>query len=224
MGIVNIIFGAAMTNAESISSDPRPYHHGDLRRALIDAALDLVTEEQDWSFSLRNVARRARVSHNAPYNHFADKGELLAAVAAEGFEALRARLLSATAGIEAPGAALAAAALAYVRHGVENPALYRLMFGPALATPSGDRPADARSAGAKARAVLEEIILRGARLGAFAISPDDGSELDMAALSAWSAVHGMTMLVIDDLPGTRLPLDQLVGGLMRVLGRGLAPR
>jgi len=213
-----------MTNAESISPEARPYHHGDLRRALIEAALALVTEEQDWSFSLRNVARRAGVSHNAPYNHFADKAALLAAVAAEGFEALRARLLSATAGTEAPGAALGAAALGYVSRGVENPALYRLMFGPALATPFGDRPAEARSAGAKARAVLDDIILRGARSGAFAIAPDDRRALDMAALSAWSLVHGLTMLVIDDLPGTRLPLDQLLGAVMGVLVKGLAPR
>jgi AcrR family transcriptional regulator len=213
-----------MTNAEPASCDPRPYHHGDLRRTLIDAALALVTEKQDWGFSLRNVARRAQVSHNAPYNHFADKGALLAAVAAEGFEALRERLASATADIEAPGAALGAAALAYVSRGVENPALYRLMFGPALATPSGDRPAEARSAGAKARAVLDDIILRGARSGAFAISPDDRRALDMAALSAWSLVHGLTMLAIDDLPGTRLPLDQLLGAVIGVLVKGLAPR
>jgi AcrR family transcriptional regulator len=213
-----------MTKAASASSDPRSYHHGDLRRALIDAALALVTEEQDWSFSLRNVARRAEVSHNAPYNHFAEKRELLAAVAAKGFEALRARMISAIAGIGAADAALATAALAYVSLGVENPALYRLMFGPALATPSGDRPTEARIAGAKARAALEDIILRGSRSGAFAISPDNKSELDMAALSAWSAVHGMTMIVINDLSGSRRPISQLVDGLMRTLIRGLAPR
>src|SRR5271167_3875727 len=77
------------------ASEPRTYHHGDLRRSLIDAALALVTEEQDWTFSLREVARRAGVSHNAPYNHFADKRELLAAVAVAGFEALRAKMLNA---------------------------------------------------------------------------------------------------------------------------------
>ena len=75
-------------------AETRPtYHHGDLRRALVDAALALVTEEQDWGFSLREVTRRAGVSHNAPYNHFADKRDLLAAVAAAGFETLRMRLV-----------------------------------------------------------------------------------------------------------------------------------
>ena len=122
-----------------------------------------MTEEQDWGFSLREVARRAKVSHSAPYNHFADKGELLGAVAAEGFAALRARLLAAAAGIEDAGVALAATACAYVGQGVKNPALYRLMFGEALAAGSGDRPEAARVAGAQARAVLDAVILRGAR-------------------------------------------------------------
>ena len=58
---------------KSRRADPPPYHHGDLRRALIDTALELVTEEQDWAFSLREVARRAGVSHQAPYNHFPEK-------------------------------------------------------------------------------------------------------------------------------------------------------
>lgn len=65
------------------------YHHGDLRRALIDTALAMVTEEGAWNFTLREVARRAGVSHTAPYNHFEDKAALLAEVAALGFEALR---------------------------------------------------------------------------------------------------------------------------------------
>ena len=79
---------------------PQPYHHGDLRRALIDTALQLVTEEQDWTFSLREVARRAGVSHHAPYNHFPDKLDLLAAVAAVGFERLRDGMLRAMAGMD----------------------------------------------------------------------------------------------------------------------------
>src|SRR3954470_22592715 len=66
-----------------------PYHHGDLRRALIDTALTMVTEEGAWDFTLREVARRTGVSHMAPYNHFEDKSALLAEVAALGFRALR---------------------------------------------------------------------------------------------------------------------------------------
>jgi AcrR family transcriptional regulator len=211
-----------MTNAES--ADARPYHHGDLRRALIEAALALVKEEQDWAFSLREVARRAGVSHNAPYNHFPEKRDLLAAVAAAGFETLRERMLAATVGIRSPRTALIACARAYVQAGVENPALFRLMFGPVLVTIAAGRPAEARDAGARAKAVLDEIILRGAQSGDFATSPDGKSELAMASLSVWSAVHGLTMLALDKLTGSDLSIDNLVKRLMRTLFDGLMPR
>src|ERR1700677_662644 len=88
------------------SAPPRAYHHGDLRRSLVEAALALLSEKQDWAFSLREVARRAGVSHNAPYNHFADKRELLVAVASMGFERLRERMLLAIAGVTNPKTAL----------------------------------------------------------------------------------------------------------------------
>src|SRR4051812_17717177 len=74
------------------SAAPPPYHHGDLRRALIEMALTMLTEEGAWNFTLREVARRAGVSHAAPYNHFADKSALLAELAALGFETLRAQM------------------------------------------------------------------------------------------------------------------------------------
>src|SRR5271170_5207779 len=128
-----------MANAESAVA--KPYHHGDLRRALIEAALALLEEEQDWAFSLRHVARRAGVSHNAPYNHFPEKQNLLAAIAVVGFERLRDRLASAAAGTKSPELAVVRIGVAYVHLGVENPALYRLMFGSALADQkSGQRP------------------------------------------------------------------------------------
>src|SRR5271167_2957670 len=103
-----------MRPKQSKTRKPPAYHHGDLRRSLIDAGLALVTEEQDWTFSLREVARRAGVSHNAPYNHFADKRELLAAVAATGFAQLGERILAAISGIENAQTALERGALAYV--------------------------------------------------------------------------------------------------------------
>jgi AcrR family transcriptional regulator len=119
------------------STNIRPYHHGDLRHALIDAAMALVTEEQDWTFSLREVARRAGVSHNAPYNHFGEKQDLLIAVAGAGFERLRERMAAAVAGIAAADKALLACGRAYLATALESPALYRLMLGPALAKSKG---------------------------------------------------------------------------------------
>lgn len=178
-----------------------PYHHGDLRRAMVDAALALVTEEQDWGFSLREVARRAGVSHNAPYKHFADKRDLLAAVAAVGFEALRVRLAAAVAREHSADAALVAIGTTYVRFGIDNPAHYRLMFGPTLTAAEGGLPAAAAEAAAGAKAVLQGMVLQGAQTGCFAVSPDSRAELDLAALAAWSLVHGLTMLAIDGLAG-----------------------
>ena len=144
---------------KALPAEPRPDHHGDLRCALIDATMALVTEEQDWSFSLREVARRAGVSHNAPYNHFAEKRDLLGAVAAMGFEMLRDRMLAVITKIRSADAALSAAANAYVGFAIENPALYRLMFGPVLAAGRSHStwPVDALIAGAEAKAVLEDI-------------------------------------------------------------------
>src|SRR3974390_2475074 len=84
----------------------RPYHHGDLRRAIINAALEILSETQSVEFSLRELARRAGVSHNAPYKNFADKRELLAAVSAAGFELLTKRMRDEIAGLSDPEAQL----------------------------------------------------------------------------------------------------------------------
>ena len=203
----------------------QPYHHGDLRRALIETALQLVTEEQNWTFSLREVARRAGVSHRAPYNHFPEKLDLLAAIAAVGFDRLRDGLVRATAGIDGAEALVAVICRTYVRLGLENPALYRLMFGPVLSdTGAADRPTVARAAGDQARAVLEDAILRGACSGVFAVAADNPQDLALAALSVWSAAHGLTMLVIDKIPRADLSVDEMIERLLRMVVEGLRKR
>jgi AcrR family transcriptional regulator len=186
---------------------PSAYHHGDLRRALVDAALALVTEEQNWDFSLREVARRAGVSHNAPYRHFPEKRDLLAALAAAGYEALRARLTSAAAETAGPEAALVATGAAYIRFGMENPARYRLIFGPALLVPGTGLPAVVMEAATAAKAVLEDVVASGVRAGRFAVSADTQAERERLVLSAWSLVHGLTMLMIDGLAGSGVPVS-----------------
>src|ERR1700737_297091 len=122
------------------TSDERPYHHGDLPRAVVAAALEILSETQSHEFSLRELARRAGVSHNAPYKHFADKRELLAAVSAAGFEMLTKRMAHEIAGFRSPREQLFAMVRAYIDHGVENPALYSLMFGGYLGGPDRTRP------------------------------------------------------------------------------------
>jgi AcrR family transcriptional regulator len=183
-------------------SAPAPYHHGDLRRVLIAAALAMVTEEQDWTFSLREVARRAGVSPSAPYNHFADKRDLLAEVALSGFHRLRDGLAAAVADLPSPPDAFVACLGTYVRLGMENPALYRLMFGPELTAFKGaERPPKLVTAGNDGKAILSRIIGEGARSGDFPSSLAEEGPLALSTFVGWSAVHGLTMLVIDNLTG-----------------------
>jgi AcrR family transcriptional regulator len=172
-----------------------PYHHGDLRRALIDAALTMLTEEGAWNFTLREVARRAGVSHAAPYNHFADKSVLLAEVSALGFETLRLQMATATR--KHPGSArqaLLGIAGAYVRFGVEHPAHYRLMFGPELA--AREKHPKLQEAGDATFAVLTGALERGQAAGQIRQAP-----VREQALAAWSLVHGLTTLLIDQRLG-----------------------
>lgn len=167
-----------------------PYHHGDLRRALIETALTMVTEEGAWNFTLREVARRAGVSHAAPYNHFADKSALLAEVAALGFRALRREMERAARRPRFSRQALSGIAAAYVRFGVEHPAHYRLMFGPEF--PEKERYPVLKQASDATFAALTSTLERGQAAGD--VRP--GSVLDQA-LAAWALVHGLTTLLID---------------------------
>jgi AcrR family transcriptional regulator len=168
-----------------------PYHHGDLRRALIDTALAMVTEEGAWNFTLREVARRAGVSNAAPYNHFPDKSALLAEVAARGFEELRMALeAAARRHRQSSPRQLVAVGCAYIEYGVNHPAHYRLMFGPELSQREG-HPTLAQ-AGNAAFAVLLATFPRGEE-GAKA----RGDSVRDQAIAAWSLVHGLTMLFID---------------------------
>lgn len=171
---------------------PRPYHHGDLRRAIVETALAMLAEEKGWQFTLREVARRVGVSHAAPYKHFPDKGALLAELAVQGFEQLGDEL---RASIEpAPRSitkAFQAAATAYVEFGLRNPALYRLMFS----AEAGDAASVHMSERALATlGVLLELLERGQREGAFRRRPVQGQ-----AAACWAQVHGMTMLAIEGL-------------------------
>jgi len=109
------------------------YHHGDLRRALLDAALAVLTEADSRALTLREVARRAGVTHAAPYRHFTDKEALLAAVAEEGFHTLSEAMREAMgrAGDD-PVERLEALGVGYVRFALAHPAHFEVMFGPEL--------------------------------------------------------------------------------------------
>lgn len=200
----------------------RPYHHGNLAPALVEAALALLDETQDWAFSLREVARRAGVSHNAPYKHFPEKRDLLAAVAARGFKALAERTHASLKGVTGARAQLIACGRAFVAQGVANPALYRLMFSAALTTAEAGRPLIEKVAAAKARAIFDAILADAVRSGAFPPSMASPRVSAAASLAAWSLLHGLTMLAIDDFVGPPADIETLVDGLLCALLDGIA--
>ena len=158
----------------------RSYHHGDLRNALLDAARAILEEESLAALSLRAVARKAGVSHAAPYRHFPNHEALLVELAIEGFAELRAGIVAASASPGAESDRIAHLGAAYMRFVARRPALTRLMYGPQVpnrtAFPALGQAADA---------IGEEI----------------GKALHDSALglAVWAAVHGLAMLVLEDV-------------------------
>jgi AcrR family transcriptional regulator len=195
----------------------RAYHHGDLRRALTDAALELVAERGASGFTLREAARRAGVSHTAPYNHFPSREALLAALAEEGFMGLGAALRSVGPG--EPLRRLRDMGIAYVRFAVENAAHVRVMFGAALPDRSAF-PALVEAA-RTAFAPLLDSICDCQRAGA--IRSGDPIEL---ALAAWSLVHGLSSLIADGQlePWSDRSPEALARTIGQLLFEGLTPR
>jgi len=157
-----------------------PYHHGDLRRALIAAALVAIAEHGPAALSLRDLARRADVSHAAPAHHFGDKAGLLTAIATEGFTLLAAALRDAG---TRTGSFLEVG-VAYVGFAVDHPAHFAVMYRPDLYHATDP-------------AVLAARDQAGASLhGGVAALPDTraGEESATNALAAWSLVHGLATL------------------------------
>lgn len=156
----------------------RTYHHGDLRASILGAAAEVIEKQGIEALSVRAAARRAGVSHNAPYRHFPSKGALLSALAADGF----ARFGEALAAAERDGG-LRARGEAYVRFALANPQRFRLMFSSGLRI-SDD--ASLREQAARAFGGLEQ-----------AISAHTGQEAPYAAIAAWALVHGLSHLLLD---------------------------
>ncbi|WP_224241163.1 TetR/AcrR family transcriptional regulator [Hyalangium gracile] len=180
-----------MAARKTTSAEPKArYHHGDLRRALIEASLALISEEGFSALTLREVARRAGVTHAAPYRHFADKEALLAAVAEEGFRAMAAQMRERMARESDPAERLVACGVAYVLFAVQHPSHFRVMFGPHFARPA--RHEGLESEGGNAFGLLVQCLTQGQQAGV--LRP--GDTLSMA-LGAWSIVHGLSSLLVD---------------------------
>jgi len=168
----------------------RAYHHGDLRNSLREAARAILEEEGLAALSLRAVARRAGVSHAAPYRHYSNHESLLVELAIEGFDELRAEIAAAASGPELEDERISEIGAAYMRFVARRPALARLMFGPQL--PNRD---SFPSLGVAADSVGTEI----------------GTALNDTALglAVWAAVHGLAMLILENV----IDLDQRRSGL-----------
>ena len=175
----------------------QPYHHGDLRQALVDAAIALLREGGVPALSLRAAARKAGVSQAAPYRHFADHADLLAAVAAEGFTRLRAAMIEAARSGTSPREGLRGLARAYVRFGVKHPAQYRVMFGAETAGHSRFPELEKQSSSVY-QLLVDGIV--GLQQSGLVRSGDPLA----IALTAWSSMHGLVTLVLDGLA----PFDQ----------------
>lgn len=161
------------------------YHHGNLREALLRAGVEMIGEGE--SFTLREVARRAGVSHNAPYRHFPDKDALLAAIAAQGFDELTEAMRQAAGRHRAPLERLRSSGLAYIDFALRRSEHFRVMFE----TPAADLAGAAREAGARAFGTLVEFVGECQKHGKL-----PGGDTKRLALVAWSLVHGVAKLAV----------------------------
>jgi AcrR family transcriptional regulator len=163
--------------------DPRPYHHGDLRRALIEAASRILEADGPSALSLRAVAREAGVSPAAPYHHFKDKGELLDAIARLGWDTLDEAMLRARETTQTPGELVTELGVAYVTFARSHPSLYRVMYDGARSKESlpPEVQDDEDSAYCQVRSVFKKF--GGAELSAL--------DIELATIASWCAAHGL---------------------------------
>jgi len=163
-----------------------PYHHGNLKQALLDAAVDLIGTVGLSAFTLREVARRAGVSHNAPYRHFRDKDDLLNAVAAEGFNSLTESMTKAAGAGRNAMERLRLSGQGYVDFALRFPRHFVVMFE----TPQPIKTnLESRKAGERAFGTLTRYIEECQKEGSF-----PGGDSTCLALLAWSLVHGIAKL------------------------------
>jgi AcrR family transcriptional regulator len=194
----------------------RPYHHGNLRRALLDEALATIRTEGVDGLTIREIGTRLGVSRTALYRHFADKRALLSAVATEGFRTLRQALVSAWEEGGRGGEAFRAMGVAYVRFAVANPSHYRVMFGGAVESTAPDPELAAEGEGAF-RALVDAL----AALQRDGVMRRDDDTVLMARY-VWALVHGLAMFGIDGKLREPRAVEELMRYALDRLWAGIA--
>lgn len=193
--------------------DKAAYHHGNLRQALMDAALINIAQQGSDKLSLRALARQVGVSQAAPYRHFEDKISLLSALASDGFNRLATDMKLAMGDIEHdPVGAFQRGGQAYVKFAQQNPETYRLMYSMKIGEFDDEEMINGHH---EAYWLLEKTVNAGLSSGAF-----KALDKDAIVLASWSMVHGYAQLVIDgiieleDVPAEQQ--FQVLGGIMNV--------
>ena len=206
---------AQATRRPRSSRKPRDrYHHGDLRRALLDEALRTIQDDGVEALTLRAIGVRLGVSRTALYRHFTDKRALLSAVATEVFRLLTERLLDAWGAGGVRG--FNAMGVAYIRFAMANPPHYRVMFGGFV--DDGPRDEDLIRESTAAFQALVDALVALQKVGA--VRKDDPPLL---ARFIWAAVHGVSMLIIDGrLSHQQTSIDELIEFAVERINTGIA--
>jgi AcrR family transcriptional regulator len=195
------------------AAPPTAYHHGDLREALIRAGIEILEEKGLAALTLRETARRAGVSHAAPYHHFADKNSLLAGIAHRGFEIQREEMAQSAKGSSRATDGLQAYGMIYAIFAQRHPALFRLMYSQQRFTPDPQGDLDRASTG-----VYPEMID-----GIRQATGCDEEEAKMVGLLLWSAMHGLAMLWLEEQLQTtgEKSIEPLARRITELLGRAM---
>jgi len=181
---------------------------GNVRDAVLAAAVDIVEAEGLGALSMREVARRAGVSHQAPYHYFADRGDVLAHIAIQGFDKLSEAMTSALAG---PGEPAETCFIAYVNFALAHPAHFRIMFRPELCMV--ETHAGAKAAADRAMGALMMLVRR--------VGPTEISEIEAFDLAVllWSQVHGTATLLLDGPLSRKIPAGRRVDDVVASVAR-----
>ncbi|AYF78086.1 TetR/AcrR family transcriptional regulator [Nocardia yunnanensis] len=198
-----------MSPADSAPDRRTSYHHGALRTALIDAGIALASEGGPDRVVLREAARAAGVSHSAAYRHFADREALLAEVSRHARAELAAEMRRRLSRVRDPRARLHAVGTSYIDFALTRTGLFRTAFGAAAAP--GDGAAD------DPHRILGQVLDEALAAGLLDPEVRPGAET-----AAWSAVHGLsTLLLSGALPTTRPDIDAAVSQVLGLINRGL---